>query len=116
MVDDSAASRQQIRYILSQEGMDLDFADSFDDAETKLRSSGYDLVIIDEEVEGFDDKRLLGTLPGPGADRILSLLFIGSETAPEEALSGCNGIDCRRISKPFSTDTLRSAVHRFSFS
>ncbi len=115
MLDDSAAERQQIRYILSQEEMDVDFADSLGDAEAKLRSSGYDLFIVDEGVEGFDDARLIHSLPGEGTKRHMSLLFIGAETGLEEALSGCNGIDCRRISKPFSTDALRSAVHRFSF-
>ena len=94
--------------------MEVDFAESCEDAGSKIDHKHYDLLIIDETVHGFSEEWIRDAAGKWFEEVGLPLLLLTSEENADELVYKCNGFECRRIAKPFSTDTLRSAVHRIT--
>ncbi|MFO7849970.1 MAG: hypothetical protein R6V67_08420 [Spirochaetia bacterium] len=112
VVQNSVPGKQMIRFILSKDGVSVDFADTWREAEKSLRTETYGLLIIDEDTEGFSPDRLTDFISrGAEKVRVPILLLTGEENA-DELLYTDGEIEYRRIAKPFSSVALQSAVRR----
>ncbi|MFP4179824.1 MAG: hypothetical protein ACLFQW_09675 [Spirochaetaceae bacterium] len=112
VIQTSVPGKHSIRFILSKEGMTVDFADTCSEAEERLRVHSYSLVIIDEAVDGFFSDRLLDFISSKERKNRLPVLLLTGEENADNLFYTDGKIECRRIAKPFSSAALQSAVRR----
>lgn len=110
VVGSSAAEWQSIRFILSRDEMTVDLALSCSESYDMISAHDYDLIIIDEAFEGFSQEHMLSKLRDSRL-RVPILLLTGEEHA-DELIYSDGEIECRQVTKPFSSDSLRKAVEQ----
>jgi DNA-binding response OmpR family regulator len=112
VVGASAAEWQSIRFILSRDEILVDLALSCSEAHDLLSRNDFDLIIVDEALEGFSLEAMLSELRSDTSQfRVPILLLTGEENA-DELIYSDGEIECRRVAKPFSSDSLRNAVEQ----
>ncbi len=112
LVGSSAAEWQSIRFILSQDEMTVDLAHSCSESYVLIGRNDYDLVIIDEAFEGFSLEHILSEMQTKRSRVRAPILLLTGEENADELIYSDGEIECRRVAKPFSSDSLRKAVEQ----
>ena len=114
VVDDEEAMLQVIHETLEGCGYQVDVAANCRDALARVRSSTYELVILDlllPDMKGFVLSQEISRIQPRLKDRIL---FISAVLFGQSTVDHLNAMGAGFLSKPFETTSLVQAVNRIS--
>ena len=114
VVDDEAPLLQVIREALEECGYRVDTATNCRDALSQVRSTSYELVIMDlllPDMNGFVLSQEIGRIRPRLKDRIL---FISAVLFGQNTVDHLSALGAGFISKPFETHSLVQVVNRIS--
>ncbi|RMH41447.1 MAG: DNA-binding response regulator [Alphaproteobacteria bacterium] len=104
LVEDHAALRKGIAYRLQDEGHSVDVLESGDEADTFLRQTGCDVVILDINLPGLSGLEVLRGMRARGDPR--PVLLLTARDAVADRVAGLDAGADDYLVKPFSMDEL----------
>jgi CheY-like chemotaxis protein len=112
IVDDSAAVRVQVQEALSGAGVECSAVESAASALERLKSSRFDIVILDVVMPGMDGLEACKHVRAGKGGQDTTIIMLTSQSAPamrvQAALSGCDAY----LTKPIDKQALFSAIDR----
>ena len=108
IVDDEKNIRMMLKHCLKERKYDTDIAINGDEALKKIKENNYDLVLLDIKMPGLSGMEVLKKVRERGNNvNIIMMTAYGTIERAVEAMK-LNAIDF--LSKPFTTDEIRSIV------
>lgn len=114
VVDDSAAVRQSVAYILDQEGYEIVQTGDGKDALTKLDGQMFHLVITDVNMPNMDGIELTRQIRTLDTYKFVPIVILTTESQQEKMNSGKEAGATGWIVKPFDSDKLLQVVKRLA--
>lgn len=114
VVDDSAAVRQSVSYVLDQAGYEIVQAVDGNDALTKLDGSAFHLVITDVNMPNMDGITLTGKIRELDAYKFVPVVVLTTESQSDKMNAGKEAGATGWIVKPFNSDKLLQVVKRLA--
>lgn len=114
VVDDSAAVRQSVSYVLDQAGYEIVQAVDGSDALTKLDGSAFHLVITDVNMPNMDGITLTGKIRELDAYKFVPVVVLTTESQSDKMNAGKEAGATGWIVKPFNSDKLLQVVKRLA--
>jgi two-component system chemotaxis response regulator CheY len=114
VVDDSAAVRQSVSYVLDQAGYEIVQAVDGADALTKLDGSPFHLVITDVNMPNMDGIELTSKIRATGDYKFTPIVVLTTESQNEKMTAGKEAGATGWIVKPFNSDKLLQVVKRLA--
>ena len=114
VVDDEEPILQLVRDTLEQTGYSVDTATNCRDALARIKSTGYDMVILDlllPDMNGFVLSQEITRLRPKLKDRIL---FISAVLFGKNTVDHLSSMGAGFLPKPFEMDSLLEAVEKIS--
>ncbi|MFW6362565.1 MAG: response regulator [Spirochaeta sp.] len=112
VVDDSAAIRQSVSFVLKEEGFDVVDCEDGVDALSKIDTDSFSLVITDVNMPNMDGITLTGKIRAHPDHKFTPIIILTTEaqsgTMQEGKAAGATGW----IVKPFDSDKLLSVVRK----
>ncbi|ADC89142.1 response regulator receiver protein [Thermocrinis albus DSM 14484] len=113
VVDDMSTMRKIVKTLLNQLGYtNVDEAENGRDALAKLRSSSYDLVLLDWNMPEMDGLELLKAIRADDSLRHIPVIMITAEAKKENVLAAIQAGANNYIVKPFTLETLRDKLEK----
>jgi two-component system chemotaxis response regulator CheY len=114
VVDDSAAVRQSVSYVLDQAGYEIVQAVDGADALTKLDGSEFHLVITDVNMPNMDGITLTGKIRELATYKFTPVVVLTTESQADKMNAGKEAGATGWIVKPFNSDKLLQVVKRLA--
>ncbi len=114
VVDDSAAVRQSVSYVLDQSGYEIVQAVDGTDALKKLDGSSFHLVITDVNMPNMDGIELTSQIRDIEAYRFTPVVVLTTESQADKMNAGKEAGATGWIVKPFTSDKLLQVVKRLA--
>ncbi len=113
VVDDSAAIRQSITYVLQQGGYEVvEAKDGLDGFETLMRTGTVDLVITDVNMPNLDGISLIRKIRAESAYKFVPIIVLTTESQGSKMTEGKEAGATGWIVKPFSAEKLIGVVKK----
>ncbi len=113
VVDDSAAIRQSITYVLQQGGYEVvEAKDGLDGFETLMRTGAVDLVITDVNMPNLDGISLIRKIRAESAYKFVPIIVLTTESQGSKMTEGKEAGATGWIVKPFSAEKLIGVVKK----
>ncbi len=112
IVDDSAAVRQSISYVLEQAGYEIEEASDGMDGVGKLEEGSFDLIITDINMPNLDGIGFLGKIREHPLHRFVPVLVLTTESQGSKMEEGKAAGATGWIVKPFSAVKLQEVVRK----
>jgi DNA-binding NtrC family response regulator len=110
IVEDEETLCTSLQRVLSQEGYEVDIADSAETAGGLLASKSYDLVIVDIILPGISGIELLAKHRKTHASQ--KMVVITAHASMETAVAAIKAGACDYITKPLMHDELKRVVRK----
>jgi two-component system response regulator MprA len=104
VVDDDAGLRKALKRVLASHGFDVEVAEDGDDALARLRTRGFDAVVLDLMMPGSDGIEVCERLRAAG-DR-LPVLMLTARAAVRDRVAGLEAGADDYLVKPFANEEL----------
>ncbi len=114
VVDDSAAVRQSVAFVLDQAGYEIVQAEDGKDALSKLDGQTFHLVITDVNMPNMDGIELTGKIRTLDAYKFVPIVVLTTESQEEKMNAGKEAGATGWIVKPFDSDKLLQVVKRLA--
>ena len=114
VVDDSAAVRQSVSYVLDQAGYEIVQAVDGADALTKLDGSTFHLVITDVNMPNMDGITLTGKIRAHDTYKLVPVVVLTTESQNDKMSAGKEAGATGWIVKPFNSEKLLQVVKRLA--
>lgn len=114
VVDDSAAVRQSVSFVLEQEGYEIIQADDGSTALTKLDGDPYALIITDVNMPTMDGIELTRRIRQEEAYKFTPIVILTTESQSDTMNSGKEAGATGWIVKPFNSEKLLQVVKRLA--
>lgn len=114
VVDDSAAVRQSVAYVLDQAGYEIVQANDGQDALTKLDGAPYALVVTDVNMPNMDGIELTRQIRGNADYKFTPIVVLTTESQSTKMNEGKEAGATGWIVKPFNSDKLLQVVKRLA--
>ncbi len=114
IVDDSAAVRQSVSYVLEQAGYEVVQAVDGADALTKLDGSPFHLVVTDVNMPNMDGIELTANIRKIEAYKFTPVVMLTTESQESKMAAGKEAGATGWIVKPFNSDKLLQVVKRLA--
>ncbi len=114
VVDDSAAVRQSVSYVLDQAGYEIVQAVDGADALTKLDGSTFHLVITDVNMPNMDGITLTGKIRTHDTYKLVPVVVLTTESQNDKMSAGKEAGATGWIVKPFNSEKLLQVVKRLA--
>jgi len=114
VVDDSAAVRQSVSYVLDQAGYEIVQAVDGSDALTKLDGSPFHLVVTDVNMPNMDGIELTAKIRATEDYKFTPIVVLTTESQSEKMNAGKEAGATGWIVKPFNSDKLLQVVKRLA--
>jgi two-component system, OmpR family, phosphate regulon response regulator PhoB len=111
IVEDEQALNLLLRYNLESEGFDVDIVERGDEAETRIRESVPDLVILDWMLPGVSGIEICRRLRARNETKQLPILMLTARGEESERVRGLGTGADDYVVKPFSLPELLARVH-----
>jgi DNA-binding response OmpR family regulator len=112
IVDDDPSIHELVQAMLAGHGWEADSALSGEEALARLRTSAYDVLLVDILMPGMDGLELLGQLRAGYPDTPVVMMTF--KNTPDHVMGSLRREAAAYVSKPFSRDTLLSTLHSAS--
>lgn len=112
VVDDSAAIRRSVAYVLSEAGYDVVQAEDGLDALSKLDDHIPDLVVTDVNMPNLDGIGLTKRLRENPATKFVPIIVLTTESQQDKMQEGRAAGATGWIVKPFDSEKLLKVVHK----
>ncbi len=112
VVDDSAAIRQSVSYILSQAGYDVAEAEDGNIGERRLDDGPFDLVLTDVNMPNMDGIELVRRVRAHSEHRFTPIVVLTTESQDSKMAEGKEAGATGWIVKPFDADKLLGVVRK----
>jgi DNA-binding response OmpR family regulator len=112
IVDDDPSIHELVQAMLAGHGWEADSASSGEEALARLRTSAYDVLLVDILMPGMDGLELLGQLRAGYPDTPVVMMTF--KNTPDHVMGSLRREAAAYVSKPFSRDTLLSTLHSAS--
>jgi two-component system chemotaxis response regulator CheY len=115
VVDDSAALRTSIKFVLTQEGFSVEEAPDGSDALEIAKKRAFDLIITDvnmPSMDGIELTRRIRAGEGGEANKTRPILVLTTESQVSRMEEGKAAGATGWIVKPFETDRMLAAVKK----
>ncbi|MFS2021386.1 response regulator, partial [Massilia sp. CT11-108] len=113
VVEDSVTSRLLLKHILEGAGYAVDTAVDGLDAQSRLRTGRYDVVVSDVEMPNMDGLALTASIRATPATAELPVILVTSLQTPEQREAGLRaGADAYFTKGSFDQDRLLATVRR----
>jgi DNA-binding response OmpR family regulator len=109
IVDDDPSIHELVQAMLAGHGWEADSASSGEEALARLRTSAYDVLLVDILMPGMDGLELLGQLRAGYPDTPVVMMTF--KNTPDHVMGSLRREAAAYVSKPFSRDTLLSTLH-----
>ncbi len=114
IVDDSAAIRQSVSYILGQAGYEVDAAEDGVEGEKRINNSEYDLVITDVNMPNMDGIELVRRIRAHGPTKFTPVIVLTTESQDSKMSEGKEAGATGWIVKPFDADKLLQVTKKLA--
>lgn len=114
VVDDSAAVRQSVSYVLDQAGYEIVQAVDGADALTKLDGSAFDLIVTDVNMPNMDGIELTAKVRGLDQYKFTPVVVLTTESQQSKMSAGKEAGATGWIVKPFNSEKLLQVVKRLA--
>ena len=114
VVDDSAAVRQSVSYVLDQAGYEIVQAVDGRDALTKMDGSPFHLVLTDVNMPNMDGIELTAKIRESSDYKFTPIVVLTTESQNEKMSAGKSAGATGWIVKPFNSDKLLQVVKRLA--
>ena len=113
LISDSEAHVQDLLvHLLEDMGYRFDTSGSSEGTLSKIRSGNYDALIADFSMPQLDGPALLNLLKDEKPDLAERVIFLASDPTEQGVIEFATASGSTLIGKPFSLDTIRSALRR----
>ncbi len=112
VVDDSAAVRQSVSYILSQAGYEITEAEDGKVGEQRLDDGPFDLIMTDVNMPNMDGIELVRRVRAHSAHRFTPIVVLTTESQDSKMTEGKQAGATGWIVKPFDADKLLGVVRK----
>lgn len=112
VVDDSAAIRQSVSFILEQEGFEVVQAADGNDALAKLGSGGTEMVITDVNMPNMDGIELVRQIRKNAQHKFVPIIVLTTESQGSKMEEGKTAGATGWIVKPFDGEKLLGVVRK----
>lgn len=110
VVDDEEGARELFHTILSDEGYDVTLAVNGEDALSRMKNGGFDLVVTDIKMPGMDGLQLLQEIRKSGSNADVIMVTAYGEV--ESYLKAMSLGAAEYINKPIRIKELKRIVHK----
>ncbi len=114
VVDDSAAIRQSVSFVLDQAGYVVVQADDGEDALTKLDGTAFALIITDVNMPNMDGITLVKRVREMGDYKFTPIIVLTTESQGSKMEEGKAAGATGWIVKPFDADKLLTVVKKLA--
>ena len=114
VVDDSAAVRQSVAYVLDQAGYEIVQAGDGAEALTKLDGSTFDLVVTEVNMPNMDGIELTKKIRETADYKFTPIVVLTTESQSSKMNAGKEAGATGWIVKPFNSDKLLQVVKRLA--
>lgn len=114
VVDDSAAVRQSVSYVLEQAGYEVTQASDGADALTKLAGVSCNLVVTDVNMPNMDGIELTAAIRANPSHKFTPIVILTTESQAGKMEQGKAAGATGWIVKPFDADKLLQVVRRLA--
>ncbi|MFP4644034.1 MAG: response regulator [Spirochaetales bacterium] len=114
IVDDSAAIRKSISYILGQAGYEVNEAEDGVGGEKRVKESEYDLVITDVNMPNMDGIELVRRIRGHEPSKFTPVIVLTTESQDTKMSEGKEAGATGWIVKPFDAEKLLKVVRKLA--
>lgn len=114
VVDDSAAVRQSVAYVLDQAGYEIVQAGDGQEALTKLDGQTFHLIITDVNMPNMDGIELTRTVRTLDSYKFVPVVVLTTESQQDKMDAGKEAGATGWIVKPFDSDKLLQVVKRLA--
>ena len=112
VVDDSAAIRQSVRFVLKENGYDVVECEDGLDALSKIDTDSFALVITDVNMPNMDGITLTGKIRAHADHKFTPILILTTEAQSGKMQEGKQAGATGWIIKPFDSDKLLGVVRK----
>lgn len=114
VVDDSAAIRQSVSYVLEQQGYEVVQAEDGEDGLSKLDGSAFDIIITDVNMPRMDGIELVRQTRGKDQYKFTPMVVLTTESQASKMEEGKAAGATGWIVKPFDTEKLLAVVKKLA--
>ncbi len=114
VIDDEPDVGELIGEILKREGFVVDLAHSGTDALDRLKEGGYDVILSDLKMPGFNGHDLFQELTGGSSDLVDKLAFITGDTMSAKAREFLDSTGRPYLEKPISPKDVRRLLAKMA--
>jgi two-component system sensor histidine kinase/response regulator len=109
-VEDSATQAEELRFILTSEGFEVDVASDAEQALSRLTSGTFDLVVSDIVMPGMSGYDLCRRIKEDGRSRALPVILLTTLSDPLDIIQGLESGADNFITKPYEPEHLLGRI------
>jgi len=113
VVDDSLTVRTQVGLALQGAGIDVDFADSGENALELVGRKSFDIIFLDVVMTGLDGYGVCKAIKADRGRRHIPVVILSSQSRPYDKVKGkFSGANCY-LTKPVRADEIESTLEKY---
>ncbi len=113
IVDDSPTARKHIELALRRFGLEIEFAESGEQALRRLAERPYDIVFLDVVLPGTDGYQVCKAIKASRAHRHIPVVMLTSNSSPIDRIRGLFAGCDMYLTKPVQLEAFEKAVRRY---